>query len=561
MPATTLKAPVPGIYIDNVSFDSSGDDVQAVNTVPEANETSVKTTSPIALWVVSLNDLTPAAVQDVQIYVTRDSVRALAYDQAGSGIQAAYNGSGAAATLQASPGSGVNDELLLNLVPTTPFTDLDIVTVEVIASDGSTVYTLSYSFTIEDSRTPRAIDTLWFTPRRVRLTFNKPVELHGNVGGAYYYKTISGLMEFEAPNKVKVRGFTPTSDLIGMWLTTTGSIHPRNNDGFKIDDVDVTDKLIYLNISSSSTGRSVKDDTGIDYDSNGSIAGRRTLRGTISPYRFESRASTIADERNPKPVAYEPPIKSVRAPRADELPAGVEADRYVVLELLDDISINRPYTVHVSRVLDDQGQEADDDSTYDFTTPPFDHPDNRVQIYDWFEHATTLLLDDFEHDQIFHAFIEALQDYWNTVWYRVDRVQFIDDPMLVDEKLLDYALDDAGNPFDFTKTVPYKRKVLSIMPSIRQRKGTALLIHDIIEFILGVDVEVRPYREAQWWVLGTSVLGVTTVLGPDTAYMRNAWEIVAPRELTAHEIEVITEIGRKMDPYDMHLVRIVLLSS
>ena len=61
--ATTIRCPVPGLYIDNVEFDSTLDDVQVINTVPENGEDNVLVGATIALWLVNLNAVTPAAIQ------------------------------------------------------------------------------------------------------------------------------------------------------------------------------------------------------------------------------------------------------------------------------------------------------------------------------------------------------------------------------------------------------------------------------------------------------------------------------------------------------------------
>lgn len=132
-----LRAPMGGLFVDDVRDTQDDSDIAVLNTVPENDETGVPIDDTIRLHVVSLKAV--ALNPTVKVYITRGSegIRRLAYDQADGGFKSPYNGPLSVATYQASPGSGVNDELILVIDKTGLYTSLEPVLVEVEATAGT----------------------------------------------------------------------------------------------------------------------------------------------------------------------------------------------------------------------------------------------------------------------------------------------------------------------------------------------------------------------------------------------------------------------------------------
>jgi hypothetical protein len=122
---------------------------------------------------------------------------------------------------------------------------------------------------------------------------------------------------------------------------------------------------------------------------------------------------------------------------------------------------------------------------------------------------------------------------------------------------VDYLLYSLGNPFKFPLTPLGKRRLIAVLVAIYKRMGTEKGIEDALAFFLGIQFDVRPFMTADWWILGQGILGLTTVLGPDSAFARNAYEIISPVRLTEEQARIVREVATTLDPAYMHLIRIV----
>ena len=539
--ATTIRTPVGALYVDNNRVDNLGVGIDYINNVPEDTETRVKVSASIKLWIVSFgaND-----VANVLINVTRDGNTALAYDQAGTGFQTGWSG---VATLQSSPSSGNNDELILELIPDTVFTSLDVITVRVQGDAGIDSIDTSYTFTIQDIDPPTVDEILWREPRQARLRFTKTMKQDDEYGGTLFIKSISGAMEFVAPNSVRIKNFVPTSDLIGYWIGVTGSAYPGNNGYFKIDSVSSTNKTLTFDMTGLAP---IKNDDGVDKDSSGIVVRSRNLRGFISSYRFEARPQ---DEVGIE-CAYEPIVLSVRAPLLEEIPQDADITRYVIINLHDDISINRLYKLHLGMAEDFIRNAADVTSIFDFTSPSFGYPSKRVNLWDLIPVPTQD--EDLLHGGELRKLTCVLQDVLNVLWHRADSFENLNDPYTAPSKWVDYLLYSLGNPFRFPLTPLGKRRLISVLIPIYKRMGTEKIIEDVIAFFLGIAMDVRPFISGDYWEIGSGLLGVSTILGPGSAYARNSYEIVTPVVLTSEQERIVREIATTLHPFYMHLVRI-----
>lgn len=523
-----------------------------INTVPEDLESNVRVDAPISLHIVlyaasdSLENVTVSVAQGSEAPV-------LAYDQAGSGIQAAFAGPRSSATLQHSIGLAFTDEILLVLDPLVPLSSEADVTVSVHAEAGTVSdEDFSYTFTTEDAIAPRVEDILWLDPRRARLKFNKQQPLNStSIHGTRFLQTLSAAFEFKAPNQLLVRQ-TPDSDWIGYYLTATGSAYPQNNQTFTITAVDSANRLITLD------SNSIVDDNGADFDSAGTLRRQRNLRATITSYALAARPQDeSAEDQANITCAYVPVCLQLEEPEADQIPAGDNPDRYLIATFHDDISFGRKYRISTTKVQDVLENEADPDngSYLDFTTPRFGIPANRATLLSFIPELVRLE-DQYAGGEL-HRMICALQDLFNSLWYRADQVQYLADPDLAPKTWLPYMLYNLGNPFKLELTEIESRRLASALADVYQRAGTAALIEDIIEFFLGIPVEVVQFLTDDWWVLGTDSLGIDTVLGAGSAYSRNSYEIISSQALTDAQRAKMTQIAETLDPLYMHLIRIV----
>lgn len=540
-----------------------------LNTVPEDGETGVPIEEIVRLHVVSVDSgvlLDPT----VKVYITRtsDGVRRLAYDQASGGFQTPYDHADSNAVYQASPGSGVNDELWLYIKLDGVYTSLEPVLVEVSAtSGGATSSTVqSYAFTIEDLTAPVPTEVFWLRPWRCRIKFDEPVKTLTTPGGSAFVTfdsggvSVVGTNEGDESSTVKLSS-TPVAGMVGHYLQMAGSAFPQNQTPRPILSIDAPAKTVQVDTADAYGGPMFADD-GRDYDTQGILVRERNLKVAISPYHFSARLDDEGadyDELSAErvQVAYCPMPISATVPDSSELPGGADYRKYVVLELEDDISYGRLYTLHVDGV-EDLFDNAAVDAQVDFQSPMFGVDPNRVRIW---MHGLTPPPDqvgDLKDQQLLRKMAVILQDTFNMIWYRVDQLQYLHDPDLCPDNWVDFLLYDQANPFRFElSNIAQKRLLAAALPGFYRGLGTEQNIIDMIYLLLGITVQITVYVEADFWTLNTHRLGITTTLGPGTAWARNAYEIISPISLTARQRAVITEVATWADPCNMHLARII----
>lgn len=153
-------------------------------------------------------------------------------------------------------------------------------------------------------------------------------------------------------------------------------------------------------------------------------------------------------------------------------------------------------------------------------------------------------------------FLACLQEVTDFLLHDIDRFSDILDPDVAPEPFLDLMLIDLGNPFAFDLSAVDKRRLLNVLVAIYREKGTAAGIRNAIRFFLGLEVEIIAYR-GESLILGESLLGVDWVLGPSDSFSAYAFEVVAPRALTAEERRRVRQIVDYMKPAHTHFVRLV----
>jgi hypothetical protein len=127
------RLPLPSVNLDLVSTEAPLSRIVLINCYPEHGESRVKAGAILHLTVASLDNV--ALATTTKVYIAIDGGQEeLVYDQGGTGFQAGWNGSGSSATVQQSPGSGVNDELVLAIDKTADYPSEAEVTVFVEAA-------------------------------------------------------------------------------------------------------------------------------------------------------------------------------------------------------------------------------------------------------------------------------------------------------------------------------------------------------------------------------------------------------------------------------------------
>jgi len=530
--------------------------ILALNMIPEDAETGVPYDELVRLHVVSV-DVGVLLDPTVKIYLTRssDTVRRLAYDQAGGGFQSPYDGTLSTALYQASPGSLVNDELWLHIDHTGDYSSLETVLVEVYATSGGATgsYYYSYSWIIEDLTAPEVAELLWFRPWKCRIKFDEPVNTVATPGGSAFVGIDLGAVEIVGDNEgddatqVRLASLVPLATWIGFPMQIAGSAFPQNNQPRPIIAIDATNQLVTLN-TTAAYGGPLKADTGKDYDSQNILVRQRNLKATVSPYYFSARLSAegaayheLSAERTQ--CAYCPMPIAARIPAADELQAGEDYRKYVELTLEDDISYGRLYTLHVLGV-EDLFDNATTDATFDFQSPTFGAPTDRLQMWDNGLIPPPDRQDDIEHNKLLRAAAVVLQDMFNMLWYRIDQMQYLNDPSLCPDAWVDFLLYNMGNPFRFPlESLEQKRLLAACLPDLYKQVGTKQGIIKFLQRFLGITFQIDTFVDADYWQLNISLLGVDTILAPSSKWAKNAYELISPVTLTDAQSRIATDVA------------------
>lgn len=540
-----IRTPVAGLYIDNLRFDDTGEGMGLINTIPENDEERVLVTAHILFQVVSYGlPIDPV----MKVWVTVEGVgRQLAFDEAAGGFQPGWDGPSSSLTYRQSPAATFYDEALVAIDPTSNFPSHARIDVEVQAQAVSDLLRASYHFTTQYTEAPVVDEILWLTPRRARLRFREGMQQDSQPGGTLFLLTLTGGIEFIAPNKLAVRSATPHTDWIGYWVGLNGSAYPQNNRYLQVSAVDAAQGEITLDTQ----GRDFINDAGIDKDADENVIRTRTLRGVLSSYRI----AADLDSEDDVACAYEPVIEAVRIPDETEAPEGADLTRYAIIDLHDDISIGRHYAFHLSRAVSEYADEADSTSVFSFVTPRFGSPPGRITLWDLMPPSDQD--EDDEGSKLLHKMACVIQDALNVIWHRCDQLQYLHDPDNAPDSWIPYLLYSLGNPFRLPLNWIQQRQLCSVLTAVYKKSGTAKIIEDTLTFFLGGTFIVQPFQSADWWTLGQDAIGVDTVLGPSSKYAKNAYEILSSRELTDDEARIVRHVAETLDPVYMHLVRIV----
>lgn len=546
--------PAPALYLDELYIIDTSAHLAVLNNVPQHDETGVPYDETIKLHVCSFD--AGQAITSVTVYITRSStgIRQTAYTT-GGGFQAPWNGSLSFATAHMSPSSVLNDELWMCIDCTEAFTSMESLLVEVEMANALNSEYYAYSFTVEDLTAPTISEILWLSPRKARIKFSEVMDVSDDPGSILFVERWPNGVEIIAANQIRVPG-TVDEDWVGLWISMAGS-DVVNAGPFQISSVDVAARILVVSSSS------LVIDDGVDRDESSIVVRRRDISGVISPYSFTARLSEEGlayDETSAERIqcSFLPIPVSAALPLQDELPAGEDINQYVYVEFDDDISFGRLYRVYAKVVKDAAGNTAT--STYlDFQSPTFGAPVERHKLWANGFIAGQDRKDDLEASGYLRKLAVIIQDLLNSIWYRVDELQHIEDPYRCPADWLDHLLYEYGNPWRFPLDLEAtKRKLANALPGFYKKVGTAKAVKDMLRLLLGIEFRVYAFTEGDYWIIGTSVLGVETILGPGTAWARNAWELWCPvDDLTQAEEGICWAVGQWTDPANKHMALLV----
>lgn len=155
-----------------------------------------------------------------------------------------------------------------------------------------------------------------------------------------------------------------------------------------------------------------------------------------------------------------------------------------------------------------------------------------------------------------YRFITSLQEVTNVLLYEIDRMATIIDPDIAPEAFVDAMLADLGNPFTVALSLAEKRRLIGLLVRIYQLKGTAEGMKSVARLLLDLEIEIVPSNEGGW-VLGESLLGTTSILGPERQRQIYTFDVVTERVLVGDERARLLELIEFMRTAHTHLGRIL----
>jgi phage tail-like protein len=429
------------------------------------------------------------------------------------------------------------DEHRFVLVRDTPFTSLDVIGVEVDATNiDLDTLNLVYSFTVEDLTVPVLLTVATRTLERVRLTFDEQMESGtGTPGDVLLLRNITGGLQVLPRN-----GLTPprivAPDPIflaqdaGMYVGVANADLAINNGTFEILSVIDTRTL----------------------EINNELAAEEVLPldhiATITPYRL----SGVADVNRVIPY-FNPIVVGLEAVLTDGLVTAVE------LVLHDSITQNREYGIDVAHVNDVWGNSLLAEYQT-FTTEMCAVPVERLnEEFDWLHLIPAANLEQ-DTTRDLERLLRCLDEVMQLLLCDVDQFVNLSDIDQIDPHNLDAMLASLGAPFTFTGSLgdTDKRRMAAILVDAYKRKGIESGMEALISYLIGVDVDIRPYAgDPDVWVLGDDELGESTYLGPGTQFLLYAFEGESPDALSETQRRRILEVIDYMKPAHTHMVRLL----
>lgn len=391
---------------------------------------------------------------------------------------------------------------------------------------------LTYSFTIEDLTKPELLSAKTRGLTQVRVKFNEDViQGTGLPGDALAIKNIGAgisILPASGPNPARLiasRDVFLATD-VGLYLGVAGADNALNNDIFEIASF-ISPREVEI------TPTDVIEEALPE----GAIV-------TVCPYRVDG----VPDASRVNPY-FNPVVVGIESVAADE----------VELTLHTEITQKRLYGLFCVGVEDLKGNAMVKQSV-EFTTEACNVPQERIDAE--FDYVSFMPEENLEQDKTrdLERFLRVLDEPMQLLFCDIDNFPTILDVDLIAEENLDALLDHLGAPFSFTRNLPAqdKRRLAGILVQAYKRKGVEVAIEAFVNFVLGVEIDVRPYLAfGDEWVLGESELGVDTILGVGTLFLRYSFEVEAFSDLTEVKRRQLIEIVQYMKTSHTHFVRLI----
>ena len=267
-----------------------------------------------------------------------------------------------------------------------------------------------------------------------------------------------------------------------------------------------------------------------------------TLRVTFSEAMTATSATATKDALNPDSYTITFIPATDRQAAVWALVDTVAAVSTAVYDLTTDMPLTFTKTYRLAaNVEDSSGNDISPiANTLDFTSwePPGWAGVHCPDFYDYFS-PDMQARDEGDLERL----CSVLQDQWEYMtWdaYRFPADVF--DHATAPEQEIDRMLVDHGNPFKFDIDADQKRRLLELLFGIYGLKGTEQGIRLLADFFTDVEItDVRPATEVSW-IMGMSVLGIGTYLGPSLQRNLYSFEVLVNTALTTEQRNQLTQL-------------------
>jgi phage tail-like protein len=223
-------------------------------------------------------------------------------------------------------------------------------------------------------------------------------------------------------------------------------------------------------------------------------------------------------------------------------------DRLVDLSTDIDLTMAATYRARASGVHDLAGNLVDPaHASADFVAVDTRPSERRFKLV---EHVPAMNVRE-DGTQDLRKLLWTWQEPLDLILCLIDEWLDILDPETAPEPHLDAMLADLGNPFTFALSVNEKRKLVGLLRSIYQQRGTGEGIVNAIRLFLSLEVTLA-YPGFGGAKLGIATIGGTFKLG-GSLYDHYGYDVVSPTILTDDEREKIRGIAEFMQATNEHL--------
>jgi phage tail-like protein len=489
-----------------------------------------------------LFDITSSGFDWVKIWVKGNFERKLIWDSALAFTEPGWT---VTESKSPSPGSGVDDTWSISLAHSTDFTSDELMYVEVEAETlGADSLSTVYYFVVEDVRQPTVVKITVRQPDVLRVRFSEPMNQIASdsssslytrdvSGRISYYETINvGGTDYDNVVEAPVASFATTD--VGAFLGSAGARNSQNNGCWEI--------LQRISTTMVQVDAELVDEEPADPQS------ETPPSVYVSPYRI-NRVDPPAGTIQP---SFQPIVIDATAVASSAIPTGDEVGRYVDLQLHDALSPELTYQLELVLIEDPAGNLIG--STYTFTSwSPYDVEGREFELWEM------LPLKNRDEDKTgdLERFVKCFDEATKVILYDIDRFGRLLDPWACQDEAVDPLLEHLGNPLAFVSslTLDRKRDLIPILVPMYKQRGTAEGIEDAVQFFLNKTVVVKPWNiPADTWVLGESLLGYNTYVGPSQSFVRYSFFLEHTVTLTDSDKSIIKEIVEFIRPAHTHFV-------